>query len=98
MDNETVVVAEMRAKPGQEEELKRRTVALVEPTRREAGCVQYDLHVSDTDPASVLFYEVWVSREALDQHLKTPHLTGFVSRAEECLAAPIKITTFTRIV
>lgn len=97
MDNETVVVAEMRAKPGLEDELKRRTAALVEPTRREAGCLQYDLHVCDADPASILFYEVWTSRDALEQHLKTPHLTDFVSRAEECLAAPVKITTFTRI-
>jgi len=45
------VVAEMVAKPGKEDELKRRLFALMEPTRKEDGCVQYDLH-QNTDEAA----------------------------------------------
>ncbi len=45
------VVAEMVAKPGKEEELKRHLIALVAPTLQEEGCVQYDLHQSTGSPA-----------------------------------------------
>ena len=63
------VVAEMVAKPGQEDELKRRLLSLIEPTRREDGCVQYDLH-QNTNQAGR-------SREALERHLQSPHLLAF---------------------
>src|SRR5689334_15311839 len=40
------VVAELVAKPGMEEDLRRELMKIVEPTRNEDGCIQYDLHVS----------------------------------------------------
>ena len=49
------VVAELVAKPGKEEELRRELLALVEPTRREEGCVQYDLHVSTEERGRFVF-------------------------------------------
>lgn len=44
MPRELTLVAFLRAKPRQSEELSRRLNALVEPTRAEAGCINYDLH------------------------------------------------------
>ena len=71
------VVAEMKAKPGKEDELRAAALALVEPTRKEEGCVQYDLHVHLSDPGRVIFYENWTSVEHLDRHGASPHLTAF---------------------
>jgi quinol monooxygenase YgiN len=52
MSAETItVVATFQAKPGKEAELKKALISLVAPTRKEAGCINYDLHVSPEDPA-----------------------------------------------
>lgn len=75
---ETVtVVAVMQAKPGKEEELRSAALGLVEPTRQEEGCLQYDLHVQLVDPAWLVFYENWSSVEHLDRHGASPHLQAF---------------------
>jgi quinol monooxygenase YgiN len=71
------VVALMKAKPGKEDQLREAALALVEPTRQEEGCMQYDLHVHLADPASLVFYENWTSVEHLDRHGVSPHLTAF---------------------
>ena len=77
------VIASMRAKPGKEQELHDALVALVEPTTREKGYVNYDMHQGIEDPAVFYFYENWESPAALDAHLATPHLTQFAGRLGE---------------
>jgi len=61
------VVAELVAKPGKEDELKRTLLSLIEPTRKEDDCVQYDLHQSTNKAGHFLFYETWRSPEALER-------------------------------
>jgi quinol monooxygenase YgiN len=91
------VVAHIRAKSGNEEDLRRVLLTLIEPTRAEDGCVQYDLHVHSTDPGHFAFYENWTSREHLDRHLASPHLAAAVGTAGEWLAEPPSIETYWRI-
>ena len=91
-EQKLTVVARIKAKKGNEEEVKRELLALVAPTRTEAGCLGYDLHQSTEDPALFLFYENWTSRAALDEHFATPHLTRLNERAPELLAEPVEIT------
>jgi quinol monooxygenase YgiN len=91
------VVAEMVAKPGKEDELKRRLLALVGPTRQEDGCVQYDLHQNTAEAGRFVFYENWRSRELLERHLQSPHLLEFDAIEEELLAEPARVLTYTRI-
>ncbi len=91
------VVAQIQAKPGKEEDVRRLLLTLIEPTRKEEGCVQYDLHVHTGDPGRFVFYENWTSREHLDRHLASPHLAAAVALAGDLLAAPPSIETFLRI-
>jgi len=91
------VVAEIKAQPGKEEDLRRTLLALIEPTRKEDGFVQYDLHVNTNDPGRFVFYENWVSREHLDRHLATPHLQAFIAAGPSLLAEPPRIETYWRI-
>lgn len=79
------VVAVMKAKPGKEDALRAAALSLVEPTRREEGCVQYDLHVHLVDPAWLVFYENWTSVEHLERHGASPHLTAFRALAADLL-------------
>jgi quinol monooxygenase YgiN len=91
------VVAELKARPGKEDELRQLLLSLIEPTHAEEGCVQYDLHVHTGDPGRFVFYENWTSREHLDRHLSSPHLTTAVGAAGDLLAEPPRIETYWRI-
>jgi quinol monooxygenase YgiN len=51
MSQQLTLVALIRAKPDKSEELGRRLLALVEPTRKEVGCINYDVHRSNDDPS-----------------------------------------------
>ena len=87
------VVATFQAKPGKETELKNALIGLVAPTRKEAGCINYDLHASPEEPAKFLFHENWTSKAHLDTHLRSAHIKALLPRVDElCVALPeIKI-------
>lgn len=42
-------------------------------TRKEAGCIDYNLTASETDENILVFVERWESRAHLDAHLNAPH-------------------------
>jgi len=92
-----VLVAAMRAKKDQVSALRDALLALVKPTREEAGCVQYDLHQDQTNPTDFLFYEIWQSREIWQQHMETPHLLDFRTKAEGLLEEPLRIWELSKI-
>lgn len=79
------VIAHMRAAPGKRDELRAALEALVEPTSKEQGCVNYDLHQGIEDPDRFFFYENWESDADLDAHLDAPHLRDFAARIPELL-------------
>ena len=79
------VIAYMRATPGRRDELRAALEALVEPTSREKGYVDYDLHQGSEDPDRFFSYENWESDADLDAHLETPHLRDFAARIPELL-------------
>jgi quinol monooxygenase YgiN len=79
------VIAYMRAAPGRRDDLQAALEALIEPTSREAGYVNYDLHQGVEDPDMFSFYENWESGEHLDAHLAAPHLVEFAARIPELL-------------
>lgn len=91
------VIAYMRAKPGKEADLRQALEALVEPTTKDAGYVNYDLHQSVEDPALFFLYENWESPEELDAHLATPHLQHFQSVMGDLLDGGLHINRLSRI-
>lgn len=91
------VVAQLRAKPGRERALREALTALVAPTSREPGCVTYDLHVDEDDPASFCFYEVWRSRAEHAANLQTSHLQAFAVRLDDLLDGELRVSFLRRI-
>src|SRR4051812_25905541 len=55
-----VLTASVKAKKGHEDTVKEALLALVEPTRKEPGCLCYNLHQSKSDSTTFMFYEQWV--------------------------------------
>ncbi len=81
------VVAVVYVKPGFEKQVEQELLKLVPLTRKEPGCLQYDMHVNidlDTlkvNPKMYLFYENWRSREDWDIHMKMPYLKRWFDMA-----------------
>ena len=95
---ELTVLARIRAKAGKEEEVLREILSLIPPTRAEDGCINYDLHRSQEDPALFLLYETWRSRRDLDEHLAMPYLQAFLGKVPELLAEPVDLSLWEMIV
>lgn len=85
--SQVVVVSINTAKPGQVAKLEAAMRALIEPSRRDPGFIQYDLHRDLDDPDTLVFVERWQSRALLDQHLQMPHIQAFRAQAGELVAA-----------
>ncbi|HXM93232.1 MAG TPA: putative quinol monooxygenase [Candidatus Dormibacteraeota bacterium] len=77
----------LRAREGQEFLLEAELRALVTPTRKEEGCMRYDLYRAAAAPGAFLFHEVWASREAHGAHTKTPHFLRWGARKDALLAS-----------
>ena len=77
----------LRARDGQESLLEAELRALVGPTRKEEGCLQYDLHRGADHPGTFLFHEVWASREHHAAHTRTPHFLRWNACKDALLAS-----------
>jgi len=85
-DAVTLIVI-LRAREGQETLLEAELRALVSPSRREEGCLAYNLHRSLDTPGALLLHEVWASREAHTEHTNTPHFLRWNARKDALLAS-----------
>jgi len=81
------LIVQLRPRDGQEMLLEAELRALVGPTRKEDGCLTYDLHRSAEAPAAFLLHEVWASREAHSRHTNTPHFLRWNARKDSLLAS-----------
>lgn len=87
----------LRAREGQETLLEAELRALVSPSRKEEGCLRYDLHRSTETPSAFLLHEVWESRDAHAEHTHTQHFLRWNARKDALLASRDG-TTWTQIV
>jgi quinol monooxygenase YgiN len=85
-DAVTLIVI-LRAREGQETLLEAELRALVNPSRKEEGCLAYTLHRSIDTPGALLLHEVWASREAHTEHSHTPHFLRWNARKDALLAS-----------
>jgi len=60
---------------------------MVGPTRREEGCINYELHRGIDAPGTLLLHEVWASREHHRMHTQTPHFLRWNARKDALLAS-----------
>ncbi|RJX66194.1 antibiotic biosynthesis monooxygenase [Vibrio sinensis] len=76
------IVANIVAKPDSIELVKSELLKLIDVTRGEEGCINYDLHQDNENPAHFVFYENWTSRALLQAHLDNTHLAAYVKATE----------------
>jgi quinol monooxygenase YgiN len=97
MSEPLTIIATLRAKQGQESRAREALRGMLGPTHAEAGCINYDLHESQDDPALFVFYENWASAAHLDSHLKSAHFQALSKVIPEIFVGPPKITKWKKI-
>ena len=90
------IVAELKAKPGKEKELRQALQALIKPTRRQPGNINYNMLVSNQDPGVIIFYENWRTKAEWGRHMKSSILVDFAKKQPE-LAQSWKLYQMTRL-
>ena len=88
------VVAHLYAKPGKEEELRSLLLGLVAPTRKEPGCIKYELHGNQENPSEFSFIEEWTDGSALDAHFETDHIKDLITRLPDLLSADLDVRRY----
>jgi len=77
----------LRPRDGQEFMLEAALRALIAPTRKEEGCLRYDLHRSAEGPAAYLLHEIWETREHHTAHTRTDHFLRWNARKDALISS-----------
>lgn len=87
MNNQTVrVVARVVAISENVERVKAILIGLIEQTRAEEGCIQYQLLQNQATPTDFTFVEEWTDNTALDAHLASLHIETASNQLEGLIA------------
>ena len=90
------IIANIHAKADKIDLVKAELLKLVPITRAEKGCINYDLHQDNEDPAHFTFFENWESREIWQEHMNAPHLAAYMA-ATDGAVEQFTLTEMTKI-
>jgi len=85
------VVAEVRAKPGKERQLREATLTLVAQVRAEPNNLLYFLHEDREAPGHFVFYEIFASKADFEAHNATPHVQAWFAKLPELADGGVKV-------
>lgn len=91
------VIAYITAKAGYEDQVREALLDLVAETRKEKGCINYDLHQSQENATEFAMYENWDKAADLDAHAKSSHLQAFARIAAHLLERPAEIRKWSMV-
>jgi quinol monooxygenase YgiN len=69
-----VVLGTLRFPPQSIAAVRPHLLTLVEATRRQDGCLTYDVAEDLFDPGLIRFSETWPDADSLARHLQAPHI------------------------
>ena len=92
------VVAGFSVKEGKEAECLEYVRKIVEETRKEKGCIMYELCQSAKSANSFAFIEKWESQDALNAHMETAHFKEYVPKIDSVTVDGVAINVYTVLV
>jgi len=90
-DGGYAVVAEIRAKPGKERELRAVTLPLVAKVRAEPNNLLYFLQEDREAPGHFVFYEIFASKADFEAHNATPHVQAWFAKLPALADGGVKV-------
>lgn len=97
MTTPLTLVATLTVKPESVDEFVAIIKGLVEPTLREEGSLDYELHRSNEDPNEFVLIEHWRSRQDLDDHFKQPYTLAAIERFPAILSKDMRLQYLTHL-
>jgi quinol monooxygenase YgiN len=85
------VVAEVRAKPGKERQLREATLTLVAQVRAEPNNLLYFLHEDREALGHFVFYEIFASKADFEAHNATPHVQAWFAKLPALANGGVKV-------
>ncbi|MBB3224315.1 putative quinol monooxygenase [Pseudoduganella umbonata] len=79
MTQPLIVVATITAHAGHEAAVRSALEQVVPPSRAEADCRRYELHVDNAAPNRFVMLEEWTGQPALTEHEATPHFKALAA-------------------
>ena len=76
------IVANITAQADKIDLVKAELEKLIPITPAEEGCIDYDLHQDNENPAHFMFYENWESRELWQTHMGAQHLQDYMAATD----------------
>ena len=81
------VVARIQSRPNKVDDTRALLLELVEPTRLETGCIEYQLLQNRKDPTDFTFVEEWAGDAALEKHAASDHIRAVRAKLQSAIAA-----------
>jgi quinol monooxygenase YgiN len=85
------VVAEVRAKPGKEAELRAATLPLIALVRGDPKNLVYFLQEDRESPGHFIFYEVFANQADFDAHNAMPYVKDWFTKLPELADGGVKV-------
>lgn len=85
------LTAIVKSKEGTSDAMKTVLQQLVVESRKEAACLQYDLHQDQENKNVFIFQENWESREGWNLHNSQPHIARFIADSADFIDGTVQI-------
>jgi len=89
-ENSLFVFARISPKEEHFEDAKNAILNILQQTREEPGCRQFELHENNIEK-SLFLYEEWESELALEEHYQKPYTSEVFEKYKEWLASPVDV-------
>ncbi|MCY6370589.1 putative quinol monooxygenase [Clostridium ganghwense] len=64
---------------------------MIEPTKKEKGCIQYEMYQDEEKPSTLIVLEQWECREDFDNHMKSEHFERIAPKMSEYMTKETEI-------
>jgi quinol monooxygenase YgiN len=88
------VIARLVARSGKEEALRLLLMGLIAPTRKESGCITYELLQNKENSREFTFVEEWRDEAALKAHFATDHIQNALGKFPDLLAEELDVRRY----
>lgn len=85
MTDTLIIIAHIEARERKLDLVKKEVLALIEPTKKEQGCLRYELNQDHTNPNLFIFTEEWENHDLWQKHMENTHLQAFVKTTDGTL-------------
>ena len=91
------VMASIVVQPDQAKAARALLATLAAESRREPGCLSYELFQRPDLPHVFRTVEQWQAADDIDAHMRTPHVAKAIAAGPTMFAAPPEIVTYARV-